>query len=119
MKRSNSSGPDGITVNLLQNVSKSVSYPPACIFRKSINEGKVPQTWKDANVIPIFKKGVKSKPKNFRPVSLKSVVCKLMERIKKEDIQNHLLQNDLLHSCQHGFLLQKSCTTNLLDFMRH
>ena len=57
-----------------------------------MQEGIVPQDWKDAIVVPIFKKGVKSEPSNYRPVSLTSVVCKLMERIVKDVIQDHLLK---------------------------
>ena len=117
LKKSNSSGPDGITVTLLQGVSNSISVPLACLFRKSMQEGIVPQDWKDAIVVPIFKKGVKSKPSNYRPVSLTSVVCKLMERIVKDVIQDHLLKNNLLHNSQHGFLPHKSCTSNLLEFL--
>jgi hypothetical protein len=117
LKKSNSSGPDGMTVTLLQEVSNSISVPLACLFRKSMQEGIVPQDWKDAIVVPIFKKGVKSKPSNYRPVSLTSVVCKLMERIVKDVIQDHLLKNNLLHNSQHGFLPHKSCTSNLLEFL--
>ena len=55
LKKSKSSGPDGITVTLLQEVSNSITVPLACLFRKSMQEGIVPQDWKDAIVVPIFK----------------------------------------------------------------
>ena len=58
-----------------------------------------------------------SKPSNYRPVSFTSVVCKLMERIVKDVIQDQLLKNNLLHNSQHGFLPHKSCTLNLLEFL--
>ena len=48
----------------------------ALVFTKSMEEGIVPDDWKEANVTPIFKKGAKSKPENYRPVSLTSVSCK-------------------------------------------
>jgi hypothetical protein len=70
-----------------------------------------------ANVTPIFKKGAKSDPGNFRPVSLTSVCCKVLESIILDDLMQHLMDNGLLKSSQHGFMAKKSCTTNLLEFL--
>ena len=72
--------------------------------------------WKDANVSRIFKKGSKSDPGNYRPVSLTSVSCKVMEAILKDSILKHLDLNKLIRSSQHGFRPGRSCTTNLLEF---
>ncbi|MCP4267589.1 MAG: reverse transcriptase family protein, partial [Candidatus Brocadiaceae bacterium] len=77
---------------------------------------KVPEEWKLANVTPIFKKGCKSQPGNYRPISLTSVVCKLMETIIRDKIVKHLETNKLLNDTQHGFHNKRSCLTNLLDF---
>ena len=71
--------------------------------------------WKDANVSPIFKKGEKSNPGNYRPISLTSIVCKLMESIIRDEIMKHLTENELLSTCQHGFVPKRSCVTNLLE----
>jgi len=71
----------------------------------------------NAHVVPIFKKGAKSKPSNYRPISLTSVICRLLETILKNNILDHLLDNNLIKSSQHGFLPHKSCTTNLLEFL--
>ena len=64
----------------------------------------------------IFKKGSKDKAENYRPVSLTSVIGKLLESIIKEDIVEHLDTNRLLNDSQHGFRSGRSCLTNLLDF---
>lgn len=117
LKASNSCGPDNISVKLLQNTNNSISDPLAILFRKSLAEGYVPQDWRDAHVVPIFKKGAKSKPSNYRPISLTSVICRLLETILKNNILDHLLDNNLIKSSQHGFLPHKSCTTNLLEFL--
>lgn len=117
LKPSHSSGPDGITVNLLQKLSAAIVVPLEIILNLSMEEGTVPQEWKDAYVVPIFKKGTKANPSNYRPVSLTSIVCKLMETMIKDHMMDFLLRNNLLRASQHGFLPKKSCLTNLLEFL--
>ena len=73
--------------------------------------------WKTANVCPIVKKGSKSSPSNYRPVSLTCIVCKVLESIIKDEIFKHLLCNDMLLSSQHGFQSGRSCLSNLLEFL--
>ncbi len=65
---------------------------------------------------PIFKKGKKTDPGNYRPVSLTSVCCRILEAIIRDDLMEHLLRNNLLTSSQHGFMPNRSCCTNLLEF---
>ena len=67
--------------------------------------------------MPIYKKGSKAAAGNYRPVSLTSVCCKVMESIVKDDIMAHLGRNRLIRDTQHGFRPGKSCTTNLLEFL--
>ena len=86
------------------------------IFRESMKTREVPSDWKKANVTPIFKKGAKAEPGNYRPVSLTSVCCKLMETLIRDQLMDHLLKNDLINQSQHGFMPGKSCCTNLLEF---
>ena len=76
----------------------------------------MPDEWKLANVTPIFKKGSKSLPCNYRPISLTSVVCKMLETLIRDKLVNHLEENNLLKNTQHGFRNKRSCLTNLLDF---
>ena len=54
------------------------------MFNLSLKEGVVPFEWKEANIIPLFKKGSKNKSENYRPVSLTSLICKLLERLIKD-----------------------------------
>jgi len=117
MNSSKSSGPDGIHIRTLQLVHQAICKPLAIIFNKSLDSGVVPQDWRDAFITPIFKKGPKSDPGNYRPVSLTSICCKIMESCLKDSISKHLEEQNLITSTQHGFYRGRSCTTNLLEFM--
>ena len=73
-----------------------------------------------ANVTPIFKKGCRSDRKNYRPVSLTSIICKLLEGFIRDGVMKYLIENLLLFRDQHGFVPKKNCVTNLLmtlDFL--
>ena len=93
-----------------------LAKPLAELFRLSIDSGCIPQDFRDAIVTPIFKKGSKSKVENYRPVSLTSIVGKMLESIIKEQIVNFVDSNNLIRDSQHGFTSGRSCLTNLLDF---
>ena len=79
----------------------------------------LPEDWKRANVIPIFKKGKTSDPGNYRPISLTSTVCKVLESIIRESIIEHMTSNNLISNTQHGFLPKRSCVTQLLTSMEY
>ena len=117
LKTNSAPGPDGITPRFLQELVDEVAAPLSCIFTKSMAQGTVPEDWKTAHVTPIFKKGQKSSTTNYRPVSLTSVPGKVMEKVIKETLMSHLKRNNLVKKSQHGFMPNKSCTTNLLAFL--
>ena len=117
LKISTSSGPDKISSKFLNEHVDCLSLPLSILFNRSMHSGQVPQDWKEANVTPIFKKGSKNNPSNYRPVSLTSIPCKLMESIMKDGIVEYLLRFKLINKSQHGFMSKKSCTTNLLEFL--
>ena len=107
-------GPDGMASRTLKECAKELS-PYLCeIFRKSLDNGEVPQLWKEANIVPIHKSGSKAIMANFRPVALTSVVCKVMERIICSAIMSFLDTNRLISEQQHGFVRGRSCQTNIL-----
>ena len=112
---SKSGGPDGIRANVLKELAEELSEPLACLFSKSMAEGKLPATWKDANVTPLFKKGDKTRTNNYRPVSLTSLLCKIMEAIIRDELVSYLQRENFLSNLQHGFISKRSCVTNLLS----
>ena len=90
MKEFSAPGPDGIRPKILKEQKRELAKPLTILFSKSMEEGKIPYSWRKANITPIFKKGRKNNPGNYRPVPLMSIVCKLMEKIVKEALVNHL-----------------------------
>ena len=110
-------GPDGIAPRFLQECVDQLAPVLAMIYRKSLDQGQVPGEWRTATVIPIFKKGTKTAPGNYRPVSLTCISCRIMESLVKDDIMAHLTRNKLVRTLQHGFMKGKSTTTNLLEFL--
>lgn len=114
-----SHGPDEIHGKLLYEIRHTLAKPLTALFQLSIKSGFIPQDWKDADVVPLHKKGSKCKCENYRPISLTSIICKLFESIVKEAIIEHLNKNELIRDNQHGFMQGRSCLTNLLDFFEY
>ena len=110
-----SSGPDGLHPRVLKELATVLSYPLKLLFDKTITQGKLPSQWKIAEVRPIFKKGIKTSPGNYRPVSLTPIICKVFEGFIKDSIFKHLINNNLLSDDQYGFCGGRSCTTQLLN----
>ena len=77
MKDNKSPVVDGIPQKLLMETVEQISIPLARVLNLSLKEGVVPFEWKKANIIQLFKKGLRNKSENYRPVSLTSVICKL------------------------------------------
>ncbi|CAM4668918.1 unnamed protein product [Lepidochelys kempii] len=111
-----SMGPDVLHPRVLKELVNVIAEPLAIIFENSWRSGEVPDDWKKANVVPIFKKGKKEDPGNNKPVSLTSVPAKIMEQVLKESILKHLEERKVIRNSQHGFTKGKSCLTNLIAF---
>jgi hypothetical protein len=95
-----------------------LAAPLASIFNVSMGTGQIPDEWSKATVIPIFKnKGNAASPENYRPISLTNVACKIMETLIRQRLFVHLVQNNLLSNCQHGFFNGRSTVTQLLECM--
>ena len=117
LRKGAAAGPDKIGSQLLQELQDVISSPLATIMRKTLEDRSVPEDWKTANVTPIFKKGARHSPANYRPVSLTSVCCKMLEAIIKDEIVGHLEKHKLIRPSQHGFMRGRSCASNLLSFL--
>ena len=117
MKDNQSPGVDGIPPKQRKEIVEQISTPLAKLFNLSLEEGIVPSEWKEANITPLFKKGSRNKPENYRPLSLTSVVCKLLETLIIDHMVEFLVKHKLINTSQHGFLKARSCLTNLLCFL--
>ena len=117
LNASKSPGPDNIHPRVLKELARELSYPFTLLFNKTLKDGKIPDSWKLANVKPIFKKGKKNSAGNYRPVSLTSILCKVFERFIRDALCDHLVKNNLLSKNQFGFCKGRSCVSQLLVTM--
>jgi hypothetical protein len=90
-----SPGPDNFHPKLLKYTSKSLAKPLKLLFDLTLQNGKLPNDFKTAEVRPIFKKGDKSQAGNYRPVSLTSIICKVMETFIKKSLNDHSIENNI------------------------
>ena len=111
------SGPDGLNARVLKECSNEISPILALIYNESLARGDVPDEWRQANVSLVFKKGEKYDAANYRPVSLTCICCKTLEHILVSNINKHLALDSILADCQHGFRSQRSCETQLVQFV--
>ena len=117
IKEHKATGPDRIPGKFLKEFALEIVDAYVLLFQASIDQGKVPQGWKSANIIPLFKKGNKRKAENYRPVSLTSITCKLLEHIIHSNIMDHFDSNKILNNGQHGFRQKRSCETQLITYI--
>ena len=117
MKDNKSPGVDGIPPKLLKEIVEQISTPLAKLFNSSLEEGIVPSEWKKANITLLFKKGSRNKSENYTPVSLTSVVCKLLETLIRDHMVEFHVKHKLINTSQHGFLKARSCLTSLLIYV--
>ncbi len=110
-------GPDNISPKVLVHLAKEIAPILTLIFNKSIQTGVVPADWRNAHVAPIYKKGQKFLAENYRPISLTSVCCKVLEHSITSAIMTHAEANNILYNNQHGFRKQRSCETQLIEFL--
>ena len=101
----------------LKECSNEISPILALIFNETLARGDVPDEWRQANASPVFKKGEKYDAANYRLVSLTFICCKTLEHILVSNINKHLALDSILADCQHGFRSQRSCETQLVQFV--
>ena len=111
-------GPDGITPYVLKTAAEEIAPALTIIFQKSLDTGTVPLDWLCANITPIFKKGDRTSPANYRSVNLTSVCSKILEHILHTNIMRHLDSHKILCHQQHGFRKNHSWMWNTAHFNR-
>ena len=114
LKPQKAAGPDELPARFLKECALSLSPLLTFIFQQSLDQGFVPTDWRKANVTPIFKKGDRGLPSNYRPVSLTSIICKTMEHIVVSQVMDHADLHGILVDNQHGFRAKRSCESQLI-----
>lgn len=97
-----------------RSLAAELAPPLVIIFQQSFLSGRMPDQWRSALVVPVFKKGRRDVASNYRPISLTCVACKLFERILCKAMYEHLSYEKLLSNSQHGFRCKRSTTSALL-----
>ena len=114
LKISKAPGPDHLHPRLLKELNEEISLPLEKIFNQSLKQGYLPKIWKVGEISAIFKKGNRRIAGNYRPVSLTSIVCKILETLVREKIIQHMRENNLFSKHQYGFIDRRSTTLQLL-----
>ncbi|CAB4043950.1 Hypothetical predicted protein, partial [Paramuricea clavata] len=112
---SKASGIDGISAKILKIAAPAITPSIVSIFNQSIATGIFPSDWKVARVAPIHKTGAKHDMENYRPISVISIIAKIMEKLIHNQLYDYLIASNLLTNSQHGFRPCHSTTTALLD----
>ena len=107
-------GPDQVPGHFLKLCAHEIADIYVVLFQASLDQGIVPPDWKIANIVPLFKKGDKSLPENYRPISLTSLSCKVLEHVVHTNIMAHLDKHKVLDDAQHGFRKLRSCVSQLI-----
>ena len=114
---SKAAGPDTINPVVLKELANEIAPIVTAIFQLSLDIGPVPPTWKQALVTPLFKKGGKCNPANYRPISLTCILCKSMEYIIASNLTRHFSKYNILYDLLHGFRERRSCETQLIELV--
>jgi len=96
-------GPDKITSRELAEAAESLFEGPFSIFKNGIQRGIFPSNWKTGEVVPVFKKGIKSDCANYRPLTMLNLNSKILESVVCDSLDHHLGTNELIHPNQWGF----------------
>lgn len=115
MQNNKSAGLDQINVRLLKLAGPFVSRCLSYICNLSLNKSDFPDEWKKAKVTPIFKSGDRMVVGNYRPISVLSIVSKILERAVHDQLYMYLTNAGLLSNAQSGFRTNHSTSTTLLD----
>ena len=113
-----STGPDGISARMLKGTVDAIVSSITTLFNLSLTTGSFPESWKLARIVPVPKSDALSAPSNYRPISILSVLSKLLECHVHQILLDFLCINHPLSMCQWGFLPGR-CTASTLLTVTH
>ena len=109
------SGPDKIPGKLLKVMVSEISPCLSLVFAASLHQGTVPQDWKLALVTPLFKKGNRKEPSNYRPIFLTCICSKLLEHIIHTSVMSNLMDYNIFSNAQFEFHKNYSAELQLIQ----
>ena len=109
-----STSPECIHPRILKECSHTLAPVIHHIFKLSLEIGDLPPQWKNGTVTPLHKSGSRHSAENYRPITITSQLCRILEKIIKGAVVNHLESQNVITNDQHGFVKRRSCLTNLL-----
>lgn len=115
MPNNTSSGPDTWPAILLKKCKAPLAKPLKIMWKLSLKTGEIPKELLNAYITPIYKKGDKCSAANYRPISLTSLIIKIIERIIRKHIIKYLEERRKLNNIQHAFRAGRSCLSQLLN----
>ena len=104
MKLNKSLGPDMLHPRVLFETRKVICSPLTNLFNESMNQGIVPDAWKNSIVTVVHKKGKRDCVDNYRPISLTCICCKIMESVISDHVMKYFLENKIFSNRQYGFI---------------
>ena len=114
LKTGKAPGPDCLPNIVLKNCADHIAPILSLIYQRSLDSGELPSDWLSANISAAFKKGNRHLPENYRPISLTSIPCKILEHIICSHLHKHFDNHKILTNLNHGFRSGFSCETQLL-----
>ena len=117
LKTRKATGPDGISPRILKELADELAPCLTLLFQSSLYSGVVPQDWRTAHISPVFKKGERYRPENYRPISLTSVPGKILEHIVVHNVMTFAEKNNIFCREQHGFRKKRSCVSQLIGLL--
>lgn len=110
-------GADNISARIIIECADELAVPLTKLCNLSVRSGIFPERWKRANIIPLYKKGDKKDPANYRSISLLPLFGKILERVMFEELLHHVAP--VMSPHQHGFIPKRSCSTNLSTYLKY
>ena len=114
MKKKLSRTPEDIPSLFIVNTIEALLHPLTILFNLSLSTNSIPSQWKQAFIVPVFKKGDRQKICNYRPISLTSSFARLYESVILNKMLLHVQENNLISKHQFGFMPNRSTCSNLL-----
>ena len=114
LKPYKASGPEGIPTFIVRGAAEELAPMLSHLYQFSLDTGNLPIEWKRANIVPLFQKGLKHLPSNFRTVSLTSLACKVLEHILHSNTMSHFDGNNIMTVKHHSFRKRRPCVTQFV-----